>query len=41
MAFTVLEFREWKSARTGGVAKVGLGRGGWGGEGEYCKTAST
>ena len=23
MAFTVLEFREWESAWTGGVAKVG------------------
>lgn len=23
MAFTVLEFREWESARTGGVAKGG------------------
>lgn len=33
MAFTVLEFREWESAWTGGVAKVGGG--------EYCKTAST
>lgn len=27
MAFTVLEFREWESARTGGVAKVGRGGG--------------
>lgn len=30
MAFTVLEFREWESAWTGGVAKVGRGGGGGG-----------